>query len=53
MQPYHYPFELVRQVCTAVGATVERVADSTNPRGESVLVITRRQQRPDKRRDRG
>jgi energy-coupling factor transporter ATP-binding protein EcfA2 len=39
-QPYHYPFDLVRQVCTAVGATVERVADSTNPRGESVLVIT-------------
>ena len=41
--PYHYPFELVRQACTAVGASVERVADSTNPRGESVLVISRRQ----------
>ena len=26
-QPYHYPFDLVQQVCTAVGATVERVAD--------------------------
>jgi ABC-type polysaccharide/polyol phosphate transport system ATPase subunit/SAM-dependent methyltransferase len=41
--PYHYPFELMRQACIAVGATVERVADSTNPRGESVLVISRRQ----------
>ncbi|MEO8260263.1 MAG: ATP-binding cassette domain-containing protein [Acidobacteriota bacterium] len=39
--PYHYPFELLRQACTAVGATVERVADSTNPRGEAVLVICR------------
>ena len=38
---YHYPFELVQQACTAVGATVDRVADSTNPRGESVLVIAR------------
>ena len=47
-QPYHYPFELVQQVCTAVGATVERVADSTNPRGESLLVITRRP-RPESR----
>ena len=39
--PYHYPFELMRHACSAVGATVDRVADSTNPRGESVLVITR------------
>jgi hypothetical protein len=37
----HYPFELIRQVCTAVGASVERVADSANPRGESLLLITR------------
>jgi len=41
-QPYHYPFDLVQQVCTAVGATVERVDDPTNPRGESLLVISRR-----------
>jgi ABC-type polysaccharide/polyol phosphate transport system ATPase subunit/SAM-dependent methyltransferase len=41
-QPYHYPFELIQQVCTAVGATVERVADSTNPRGEALLLITPR-----------
>jgi hypothetical protein len=40
-QPYHYPFELILQACTAVGASVERVADSTNPRGESLLLITR------------
>ena len=41
-EPYHYPFELIATVCEAVGATVERVADSTHPRGEAVLVISRR-----------
>jgi ABC-type polysaccharide/polyol phosphate transport system ATPase subunit/SAM-dependent methyltransferase len=40
-EPYHYPFSLIADVCEAVGARVERVADSTNPRGESVLVIAR------------
>jgi hypothetical protein len=46
-EPYHYPFELVAQVCRAVGATVDRLDDSTNPRGESILVISRR---PDRER---
>ncbi len=41
-EPYHYPFELIEQVCRAVGATVDRLAESTHPRGESVLVISRR-----------
>ena len=41
-EPYHYPFSLIAHVCDAVGATVERVADSTHPRGESVLVISPR-----------
>ena len=41
-EPYHYPFELVAQVCRAVGATVDRLEDSTHPRGESILVISRR-----------
>jgi ABC-type polysaccharide/polyol phosphate transport system ATPase subunit len=39
--PYHYSFDLIAQACNAVGATVERVRDSTHPHGESVLVITR------------
>jgi len=41
-EPYHYPFSLVEVVCDAVGAKVERVDGSTHPRGESVLVISRR-----------
>lgn len=39
--PYHYSFELLAHACAAVGATVERVASSNHPRGESVLLITR------------
>jgi SAM-dependent methyltransferase len=41
-EPYHYPFELIERVCRAVDATVERVQDSTHPRGESILLISRR-----------
>jgi ABC-type polysaccharide/polyol phosphate transport system ATPase subunit/SAM-dependent methyltransferase len=41
-EPYHYPLDLIAQVCDAVGADVERITDSTHPRGESILVITRR-----------
>jgi SAM-dependent methyltransferase len=41
-EPYHYPFGLIAAVCEAVGATVDRVDDSHHPRGESVLVISRR-----------
>ena len=40
-EPYHYPFELVAQVCRAVGAAVDRLDDLTHPRGESILVISR------------
>ena len=39
-EPYHYPFALVANVCGAVGATVDRVADAMHPGGESVLVIS-------------
>jgi ABC-type polysaccharide/polyol phosphate transport system ATPase subunit/SAM-dependent methyltransferase len=46
-EPYHYPFGLIAAVCEAVGATVDRVNDSTHPRGESVLVISRRPDRED------
>jgi len=41
-EPYHYPFGLIAAVCEAVGANVDRVDDLTHPRGESVLVISRR-----------
>jgi homopolymeric O-antigen transport system ATP-binding protein len=41
-EPYHYPFALIANVCEAVGATVERVPSVGHPKGESLLVITRR-----------
>jgi hypothetical protein len=40
-RPYHYSFDLIAQACNTVGATVERVSDSTHPSGESILIITR------------
>ena len=43
-EPYHYPFELIAQVCSGVGCTVDRLDDSTDPRGESILVISPRAQ---------
>jgi ABC-type polysaccharide/polyol phosphate transport system ATPase subunit len=42
-EPFHYPFALIANVCDAVGATVERVSNTSHPGGESVLVIARRQ----------
>jgi ABC-type polysaccharide/polyol phosphate transport system ATPase subunit/SAM-dependent methyltransferase len=39
---YPDPFELIRHACEAVQATVERVAESTHPLGEGVMVISRR-----------
>ena len=41
-EPYHYPFALIANVCEAVGATVERLPSAGHPKGESLLVITRR-----------
>jgi ABC-type polysaccharide/polyol phosphate transport system ATPase subunit len=41
-EPYHHPFSLIAAVCEAVDARVERVDVSGNPRGESVLMISRR-----------
>jgi ABC-type polysaccharide/polyol phosphate transport system ATPase subunit len=40
-EPYHYPFVLLKALCESLGCSVERLDDSTHPRGESVLVITR------------
>jgi ABC-type polysaccharide/polyol phosphate transport system ATPase subunit len=41
-EPYHYPFALIANVCDAVGARVERMPAPGHPRGESLLVISRR-----------
>ncbi len=41
-EPYHYPFELIRQAGATVQATVERVAESGHPQGESVMIISRK-----------
>ena len=41
-EPYHYPFALIANVCEAVGARVERMPAAKHPRGESLLVISRR-----------
>jgi ABC-type polysaccharide/polyol phosphate transport system ATPase subunit len=40
-EPFHYPFSLIEHICTALGATVERVAEASHWRGESVLLISR------------
>lgn len=42
-EPFHCPFTLIANVCDAVGATVDRVATSEHPRGEAVLVFSRKQ----------
>jgi ABC-type polysaccharide/polyol phosphate transport system ATPase subunit len=41
-EPYHYSFSVVSAVAEAVGGRAERVDDRTHPRGDAVLVITRR-----------
>jgi ABC-type polysaccharide/polyol phosphate transport system ATPase subunit len=40
--PYHYPFALIANVCDAVGARVDRAPAVGHPKGESLLVITRK-----------
>jgi ABC-type polysaccharide/polyol phosphate transport system ATPase subunit len=41
-EPYHYPFELIANVCDVVGATVERISNADHPGGESLLLIRRK-----------
>jgi ABC-type polysaccharide/polyol phosphate transport system ATPase subunit/SAM-dependent methyltransferase len=41
MEPFHYSYDVLAGVCSALGAKVERVNDHTHPRGESVMLITR------------
>jgi ABC-type polysaccharide/polyol phosphate transport system ATPase subunit/SAM-dependent methyltransferase len=42
IEPFHYSFEVLAGLCSALGARVERVNDRTHPRGESVMLITRK-----------
>jgi SAM-dependent methyltransferase len=39
-EPYHYNFDVLRVVAESVGARVERLDDSSHPRGDSVMVLT-------------
>jgi ABC-type polysaccharide/polyol phosphate transport system ATPase subunit/SAM-dependent methyltransferase len=41
-EPYHHPFSLIKAACDAVDATVERIDVLNHPRGETVLMISRR-----------
>ncbi len=41
-EPYHYPWDLIANVCEAVGARVERISDATAAGGVSILAISRR-----------
>jgi ABC-type polysaccharide/polyol phosphate transport system ATPase subunit len=40
--PFHYSFGMLASIAEAVGGHAERVSDSSHPRGEAVMVVTRR-----------
>ena len=40
-EPYHYPFELLAEIARVAGGRAERLADTSHPRGESIMVIIR------------
>ena len=42
MPPYHYSFEMLTGICDALGARAERVDGPPHPRGESLMLLTRR-----------
>ena len=41
-EPFHYSFEMLAALADVVGARAEPLDDRTHPRGEAVMVITRR-----------
>jgi ABC-type polysaccharide/polyol phosphate transport system ATPase subunit/SAM-dependent methyltransferase len=41
-EPFHYSFAMLAAVVAAVGGRAERLDDRSHPRGESIMVITRR-----------
>jgi ABC-2 type transport system ATP-binding protein len=38
-EPYHYAFEVLARICETLGATAERIHDTSHPRGEAVMLI--------------
>jgi hypothetical protein len=41
-EPFHYSFDIIAGIVEAVGGRAERIDDTSHPRGESVMLITRR-----------
>jgi SAM-dependent methyltransferase len=41
-EPYQYSFDILARIAELTGGRAERVADASHPRGESLMVITRR-----------
>jgi hypothetical protein len=41
-EPFHYSFAMLAAMAEAVGGRAERVDERTHPRGETVMLITRR-----------
>jgi hypothetical protein len=41
-EPYHYSFDVLAGLCAALGLEATRLEGTAHPRGESVMVITRR-----------
>ena len=41
-EPFHYSFAMLAAIVDAIGGEAERLDDRTHPRGESVMVITRK-----------
>lgn len=41
-EPFHYSFAVLAALAETIGARAERLDDASHPRGESVMVITRR-----------
>jgi ABC-type polysaccharide/polyol phosphate transport system ATPase subunit/SAM-dependent methyltransferase len=42
-EPFHYSFDMLAALVDAVGGRAERIDDRTHPRGEAIMLITRRQ----------
>lgn len=41
-EPYEYSFDMLARIAELAGGRAERLADASHPRGESLMVITRR-----------
>ena len=45
-EPFHYSFAMLAAMVEAVGGRAERLDDRSHPRGETIMLITRRMDRP-------